>query len=106
MSQGSTVPLSRRGVSISINMIRVACLLGLVSLCYGGIPICSTTYEEKCWDEPREHCTTVQKPHTTTVYEQVCHTVQVPKVDTVPEEKCKEFLNRSVKPSMKKNVTM
>merc|ERR1712126_756978 len=63
----------------------VLCLLGVV---YGGFPICSTEWEEKCWDEPRQQCNLVQKPFTTTVYEQECHTAQVPKVESVPEQKC------------------
>merc|ERR1712213_218784 len=65
----------------------VLCLLGAV---YGGFPICSTEWEEKCWDEPRQQCNHVQKPFTTTVYEQECHTTQVPKVESVPEQKCEE----------------
>merc|ERR1712012_46946 len=57
------------------------CLLGAV---YGGVPTCNTVWEEKCWDEPRQECKAVQKPFTTTQYEQECTSIQVPKVDRVP----------------------
>jgi len=56
-------------------------------LSHAGTPTCSVTWEEKCWDEPREQCSTVQKPYTITYYEKVCNTVKVPKVETVPEKK-------------------
>merc|ERR1712122_134165 len=69
-------------------MIKVLALFGLFTLSYGGFPICSTVYDDQCWDEPRQQCDYVQKPHTTTVYEQECNTIQVPKVETVPEERC------------------
>merc|ERR1711973_1012351 len=70
-------------------MVKVVflCLLGAV---YGGVPTCNTVWEEKCWDEPPQECKAVQKPFTTTQYEQECTSIQVPKVDRVPEQKCRD----------------
>ena len=41
-------------------------LCGGVAL--AGVPSCETIWEEKCWDEPRQQCDTIQKPHQTTSY--------------------------------------
>merc|ERR1711872_1009699 len=71
-------------------MFQFLLVVSLVSLSYGGTPVCNTIWEEKCWDEPREQCTTVQKPFTSTYYEDECKTMKVPKVETVPEKKCEE----------------
>merc|ERR1712071_88955 len=70
------------------------CLLALTPAVYCGVPKCDTVFEEKCWDEPRQQCSTVQKPYTTTAYEQECHpeydqkctTVYDTKVDHVPRQ--------------------
>merc|ERR1712126_352144 len=76
----------------------VLSLLLLPVLVVGGyVPNCKTVYEEKCWDEPREQCKTVQKPYTavenkqqcSTHYENVCSTVYDTKVDHVPREECR-----------------
>merc|ERR1712011_51074 len=64
----------------------VACLA--FGVAFGGVPSCNIVYDEKCWDEPRQQCHSVQKPFTTTHYEQECHSVQVPMVESVPEQKC------------------
>merc|ERR1712126_542259 len=93
-------------------MLSVYVLPVFVVVAQAGVPACHTTYDEKCWDEPRQECKYVQKPYTTTVYEeecymdydrncntvyedkveyvprQECHTIQVPKVTSVPEQKC------------------
>jgi len=90
----------------------------LVVLCaassFAGVPSCQTIWEDKCWDEPRQQCNTVQKPHSvtsskeecdteydnkcTTVYDnevdlvprQQCNTIQVPRTESVPEQKCQQ----------------
>jgi len=56
-------------------------LKSLLSLCaglaLGGVyhpPTCKTVWDEKCWDEPRQQCDTVQKPYTSTVTDQKCST--------------------------------
>merc|ERR1712213_130324 len=77
--------------SLSANMLKVVLLSCLAGAVFGGVPSCNTVWEEKCWDEPRQHCDYVQKPHTTTHYEQECHTTQVPKVESVPEQKCTDI---------------
>merc|ERR1712212_652322 len=74
--------------SVSSNMFQFLLVVSLVSLSFGGTPVCNTIWEEKCWDEPRQQCITVQKPYTSTYYENECKTVKVPKVETVPEKKC------------------
>merc|ERR1712168_1757913 len=74
-----------RRSSANMKLVVFLCLVGAV---FGGVPSCKTVYDEKCWDEPRQHCDYVQKPHTTTHYEQECHTTQLPKVESVPEQKC------------------
>merc|ERR1711997_699900 len=74
-----------RRYSANMKLVLLLCLVGTA---FGGVPSCKTVYDEKCWEEPRQHCDYVQKPHTTTHYEQECHTTQVPKVESVPEQKC------------------
>merc|ERR1712042_258845 len=61
----------------------------LAGLTNAGHPVCKIIWEDKCWDEPRQQCSSVKVPYTTTDYEEKCTTVQVPKVETVSEEKCK-----------------
>merc|ERR1711971_1366222 len=87
-------------------------LLCLLGSAYCGVPSCTTVWENKCWDEPRQQCNTVQVPYKVTTYEQKCtteyeqkcntvydteveykpreecRTVQVPRTESVPEEKC------------------
>merc|ERR1719354_1415748 len=62
-----------------------------------GVPqTCKTVYEDKCWDEPREKCETVQKPYTMTEedthcvthYDEKCDTEYITKVDYVDREEC------------------
>merc|ERR1712212_771607 len=66
-----------------IIMCKVFFLFGvLVGIAQAGHPV----WENKCWDEPRQQCSTVSVPYTTTEYEQ--KSIQVPKVESVPEEKC------------------
>merc|ERR1739849_68301 len=77
-------------ICLLFNMIKVVAVLCGLSLVQCGVPSCETVYEEKCWDEPRQQCHTVQKPFITTQYEQECHSIQVPKVESVPEQKCRE----------------
>merc|ERR1712240_821339 len=74
--------------TLTCKMFKVFLFLGLIggSLC--GVPSCTTVFDEKCWDEPSQQCKYVQKPFTTTHYEQECVNKQVPKVDRVPEQKC------------------
>merc|ERR1712212_1436990 len=60
----------------------------LVGLAQAGHPVCKTIWENKCWDEPRQQCSTVSVPYTITEYEAKCSSIQVPKVESVPEEKC------------------
>merc|ERR1712098_744847 len=59
------------------NMIKIAVVACFFGAALGGTPQCNTIWEQKCWDEPRQQCDTVQKPFTTTVYEQECNTIQV-----------------------------
>ena len=60
---------------------------------YGGVPKCDTVYEEKCWDEPRQQCSSVQKPFTTTAYEQECHTEYDQQCNTVYDTKVSNRVN-------------
>merc|ERR1711973_411547 len=73
-----------------VAMYKVFILLSLVASSLAGVPSCTTVYDEKCWDEPRQECKDIQKPFTTTYYEKECGTKQVPRVDRVPEMKCKD----------------
>merc|ERR1711887_38841 len=92
--------------------MKVLGLLLLVGGAYCVIPSCTTVWEDKCWDEPRQKCNTIQVPHEVTSYEEKCttdyeqkcrtvwdtevdykpreecHTVQVPRTESVPEEEC------------------
>merc|ERR1712002_1208195 len=74
-------------VFISSTMYKVA-LLFFLGAASAGIPKCKVVWEEQCSYEPRQSCRSVQKPFTTTTYEQQCNTIQVPTVETVPEQKC------------------
>merc|ERR1712172_254404 len=81
-------------------------LLFLLGSAYCGVPSCTTVWENKCWDEPRQQCNTVQVPNKVTTYEEKCtteydteveykpreecRTVQVPRTESVPEEKCEQ----------------
>merc|ERR1712212_305480 len=69
-------------------MFKLFCLLGAASLAFAGHPVCKTVWEEKCWNEPREQCNTVQKPYTVTDYKEECSTISVPNVVSVPKEVC------------------
>merc|ERR1711887_115924 len=87
-------------------IMKVFGLLFLLGSAYCGVPSCTTVWENKCWDEPRQQCNTVQVPNKVTTYEQKCHTeydteveykpreecrtVQVPRTESVPEEKCEQ----------------
>merc|ERR1712121_238010 len=77
-------------ILVQFIMFKGAVLLALIGVAQAGFPVCSTVWEDKCWDEPRQKCDYVQKPFTTTVYEEECNTIQVPKVDSVPEQKCED----------------
>merc|ERR1711872_1154273 len=90
------------GSSVSFNMIQFLLVVSLGGLSFGGTPICNTIWEEKCWDEPREQCTTVLKPYTSTYYEDECKTVKVPKMETVPEKNVALLLSRSVPQSTRR----
>merc|ERR1712035_149217 len=81
MGQSSDLSYSR--------MIKAFLLSNLV-LGALGVPSCNTVWDEKCWDEPRQQCQAVQKPFTTTHYEQECSSIQVPHVENVPEQKCRD----------------
>merc|ERR1711982_297198 len=73
-----------------IDIMKVFILCLAVAAVNAGVPSCETVWEEKCWDEPTQKCHSVQKPFTTTYYEQECHSVQVPKVEKcnqVPRQK-------------------
>merc|ERR1712002_277042 len=82
--------MGRMSLELCNIMYQLVLAVSLFGLCNGGTPTCSVTWEEKCWDEPREHCTTVLKPYTVNYIEQECETVKVPKIETVPETKCTE----------------
>merc|ERR1711872_350820 len=87
-SSGNAEYMGTVASSVSFNMFQFLLVVSLAGLSLSGTPVCNTILEEKCWDEPREQCTTVQKPYTSTYYEDECMTVKVPKVETVPEKKC------------------
>ena len=60
----------------------------MASQAFAGVPqTCKTVWEEKCWDEPRETCTTVQKPYTVTVHDTACTTHYDEKCHTEYETK-------------------
>merc|ERR1739845_99194 len=87
-------------------IMKVFGLLFLLGSAYCGVPSCTTVWENKCWDEPRQQCNTVQVPNKVTTYEQKCttvydteveykpreecRTVKVPRTESVPEEKCEQ----------------
>ena len=54
---------------------------------WGGVRKCNTVYDQKCWDEPRQKCSDVQKPYEETVYDQKCHTEYDQKCNTVYDTK-------------------
>merc|ERR1712142_1166553 len=72
--------------------MKVLGLLLLVGSVYCVIPSCTTVWEDKCWDEPRQKCNTVQVPHQVTSHEEKCTTESDPeeKCEKVPEEKCED----------------
>merc|ERR1711942_595146 len=87
-------------------IMKVFGLLFLLGSAYCGVPSCTTVWENKCWDEPRQQCNTVQVPNKVTTYEhkcstvydteveykpiEECRTVKVPRTESVPEEKCEQ----------------
>merc|ERR1711872_1040077 len=77
----------------------------LAGLTNAGHPVCKIIWEDKCWDEPREQCSSVKVPYTTTKYEEKCTTVQVPKVETVSEEKCIDLPEEKCKTTTEKKCT-
>merc|ERR1711872_501204 len=79
-------------------MIQFFLVVSLAGLPLGGTPICNTVWEEKCWDESREQCTTVQKPYTTTYYEeQECSKVAKQKTETREEQECNTVTEKQCK---------
>merc|ERR1712002_1119569 len=86
------------------NMFQVFLFAALVGLSRAGHPVCKTVWEEKCWPEPVERCTTVQKPYTTIEYEEKCTQVKVPKVESVPVKTCTQVPEESLKPLKKRNA--
>merc|ERR1711970_858417 len=100
---GVVLKYSISKVSSSSDM-KVLGLLFLLGSAYCGVPSCTTVWENKCWDEPRQKCDTTKVPHEVTSYEEKCttvwdteedyedkeecHTIKVPKTESVPEEKC------------------
>merc|ERR1712234_38013 len=76
----------------------------LAGLTNAGHPVCKIIWEDKCWDEPREQCSSVKVPYTTIEYEEKCTTVQEPKVETVSEEKCIDVPGRSAKLLQRKSA--
>merc|ERR1711915_1156058 len=113
-----------------LKMLNVLLLCSFMQFTLGGVPTCNTVYDEKCWDEPRQVCNTIEVPFTTTEYVQECymdydrtcntvyedkidyvprkecHTVQVPKIVSVPERNARTFLRRNATPTMNRSVTM
>merc|ERR1711970_380398 len=86
-----------RGSKCRCVIMKGLLLILSVAHAYGGVPQhCKTVYETKCWDEPREKCTTEQKPYTVTVHdthcvthhEEECHTEYEDKVEYVDREEC------------------
>merc|ERR1739845_161089 len=75
-------------VCFCFNM-KVFGLLFLLGSAYCGVPSCTTVWENKCWDEPRQQCNTVQVPNKVTTYEQECNTRYSKECKTVYEEQCK-----------------
>merc|ERR1712168_1363841 len=93
--------------------MKVLVLLFLVGSAYSGVPSCTTVWEEKCWDEPRQKCDTVKVPHEVTSYEQKWTTSQeksailyrFPGPNLFQRRSVKKYLKRSVRLNMNKNVT-
>merc|ERR1711887_259024 len=89
-------------------VMKVLGLLFLLGSAYCGVPSCTTVWEDKCWDEPRQKCNTVQVPNNVTTqeekchteYEQKCNTVWDTEVDYIPREEC-----RTVKVPRNESVT-
>merc|ERR1711931_470759 len=108
-------------------VMKVLGLLFLLGSAYCGVPSCTTVWEEKCWDEPRQKCNTVQVPHTVTSNEEKCHTeydnkcntvhdteidykpreechtVKVPRTESVPEQKCEDVPEEKCETKHEKN---
>merc|ERR1711971_904745 len=111
-------------------IIMVFGLLCLLGSAYCGVPSCTTAWENKCWDEPRQQCNTVQVPNKVTTYEQKCtteyeqkcntvydteveykpreecRTVQVPRTESVPEEKCEQVPEEKCETKYEENVPL
>merc|ERR1739848_284721 len=69
-------------------IMKVFGLLFLLGSAYCGVPSCTTVWENKCWDEPRQQCNTVQVPNKVTTYEQKCKTVYEEQCKTEHEKVC------------------
>merc|ERR1712168_158562 len=93
------------------NMLQVCVVAALVGLSNAGHPVCKVLWEEKCWPEPVERCTTVQKPYTIIEYEEKCTSVKVPKVESVRvkplwKRNALQSMSRCVKLTIKMSVEM
>merc|ERR1711970_1117655 len=110
--------------------MKVLGLLLLVGGAYCVIPSCTTVWEDKCWDEPRQKCNTIQVPHEVTSYEEKCSTefnrsvalcgiqrwttsqeksvilFRFPGLSLFQRRSVRKYLKRSVKLNMKRNVTL
>merc|ERR1712126_580983 len=88
------------------NMIKVVAVLCGLSLVQCGVPSCETVYEEKCWDEPRQQCNTVQKPFTTTQYEQGAIPSRFPRWSLFLSRSAPVFLSRNAILLMRNSATL
>merc|ERR1712142_635489 len=77
-------------------IMKVFGLLFLLGSAYCGVPSCTTVWENKRWDEPRQQCNTVQVPNKVTTYEQKCTTEYEQKCNTVMILRWNTNLEKSV----------
>merc|ERR1739848_301096 len=78
-------------------IMKVFGLLFLLGSAYCGGPSCTTVWENKCWDEPRQQCNTVQVPNKVTTYEQKCTTEYEQECNTRYSKECKTVYEEQCK---------
>merc|ERR1711872_771756 len=76
------------GVPDCIMLKTLLVLTVLAGLTNAGHPVCKIIWEDKCWDEPRQQCSSVKVPYTTTDYEEKCKTTTEKKCTKKYEQEC------------------
>merc|ERR1739845_95066 len=70
-------------------IMKVFGLLFILGSAYCGVPSCTTVWENKCWDEPRQQvCNKVPKQECKDVPKQDYKDVPRQKCNSVPKEEC------------------